>query len=161
MATVNKNLDEVRSAGQYLPGKKIALVTAEWNEEVTFAMRDGALAHLLSAGVPETDLLVRQVPGSFELVYGCAALLEKEDVAGVIAIGCVIQGETPHFTFISQAVATALADLNARKGKPVIFGVLTTDTLEQARERAGGKHGNKGVEAAATLLRMLEYGASL
>lgn len=161
MASVNKNLDQVRSAAGYQPGKKIALVTAEWNEDVTFAMRDGALAYLVANGVPEQDLLVRQVPGSFELVFGAAALLERDDVAGVIAIGCVIQGETPHFTFISQAVATALAELNARKGKPVIFGVLTTDTLEQARERAGGKHGNKGIEAAATLLRMLEFAASV
>jgi 6,7-dimethyl-8-ribityllumazine synthase len=101
--------------------------------------------------------VVRQVPGSFELVYGASHMLEKEDVDGVIVIGCVIQGETPHFTFISQAVATGIAELNVRSGKPVIFGVLTTLNQEQALDRAGGKHGNKGTEAAATLVKMLNF----
>jgi len=138
-------------------GKKVAVLTAEWNEEVTFSMRDGAISFLKSYGLSDDQIIVRQVPGSFELVYGARKMLEEESVDGVIVIGCVIQGETPHFTFISQAVATGIADLNIRFGKPVIFGVLTTLNQEQALERAGGKHGNKGVEAAATLIKMLNF----
>jgi 6,7-dimethyl-8-ribityllumazine synthase len=160
MASQLKNLNQVREADFSMDGKRIGLVTAEWNEDITFAMRDAAIAYLLEKGVSEDNLVMRQVPGSFELVFGAASLLEHSQVDGVIAIGCVIQGETPHFTFISQAVASALAGLNARHVKPVVFGVLTTDTHEQARERSGGKHGNKGVEAAATLLRMLAFGQS-
>lgn len=157
MATHLKNLSQVRDAGAVVSGKRVGVVTAEWNEEITFAMRDAAIAYLLDKGISREDLVIREVPGSFELVFGAASLLEHGRVDGVIAIGCVIQGETPHFTFISQAVASALAGLNARYVKPVVFGVLTTDTPEQARERAGGRHGNKGVEAAATLLRMLAF----
>jgi 6,7-dimethyl-8-ribityllumazine synthase len=100
---------------------------------------------------------VRQVPGRFELVFGANRILENENVDGVIVIGCVIQGETPHFTFISQAVASSIAELNIRHNKPVIFGVLTTLNQEQAMDRAGGKHGNKGIEAAATLIKVLNF----
>ena len=160
MSSAHKNLDNFRSDGLAdISGKRIAIVTAEWNEEITFAMRDGAIAFLKSYGASDSTLLVRQVPGSFELVYGAAKLLENEQVDGVIVIGCVIQGETPHFTFISQAVASAVAELNIRFGRPVVFGVLTTLTQAQAQDRAGGKHGNKGTEAAATLIKMLHFQA--
>ena len=101
------------------------------------------------------ELVIKSVPGSFELIYGAQKLLEREKADGVIVLGCVIQGETPHFDFICQAVANGIADLNIRFGKPVIFGVLTTLNQAQALERAGGKHGNKGIEAAATLIKML------
>jgi 6,7-dimethyl-8-ribityllumazine synthase len=158
MSSVHKNLDNFRTDGlRPVTGKRVAVITAEWNEEVTFAMRDGAVAFLKQYGFDDSNLLVHQVPGSFELVYGAAHLLEKENVDGVIVIGCVIQGETPHFTFISQAVATGIAELNVRSGKPVIFGVLTTLNQEQALDRTGGKHGNKGTEAAATLVKMLNF----
>lgn len=147
-----KNLSETSTSGlKPLSGKRIGIVTAEWNETVTFAMRDAAHEFLREFTNPE-DIIHVQVPGSFELLHASAMLLSKTD--GVIAIGCVIQGETPHFTFISQAVANGLAQLNISSGKPVIFGVLTTNNMEQAMDRAGGKHGNKGVEAAATLVKM-------
>lgn len=155
MSSANKNLDNFSSEGLLpLKGKKVAVITAEWNEEVTFAMRDGALGFLKSFGLEGDDVWSFQVPGSFELVYGARLALEK-GYDGVIVIGCVIQGETPHFTFISQAVATGIAELNIRFTKPVIFGVLTTLNQDQALDRAGGKHGNKGIEAAATLVKTL------
>lgn len=155
MSSAQKNLDNFRNDGLLpLTGKKVAVITAEWNEEVTFAMRDGAVNFLKEYGIEGESLWCFQVPGSFELVYGARLALEK-GVDGVIVIGCVIQGETPHFTFISQAVATAIADLNVQFGKPVVFGVLTTLNQEQALDRAGGKHGNKGIEAAATLVKVL------
>jgi 6,7-dimethyl-8-ribityllumazine synthase len=158
MSSVAKNLNNFREDGLLpIPGKRIAILTAEWNEEVTFAMRDGAIEFLSGYGVAEEDLIVRQVPGSFELVFGANRILENENVDGVIVIGCVIQGETPHFTFISQAVASSIAELNIRHNKPVIFGVLTTLNQEQAMDRAGGKHGNKGIEAAATLIKVLNF----
>ena len=147
-----KNLSEVAvDAGDSLSGKKIAIITAEWNPEITFSMRDAACGFLREYDPDE--ILLSEVPGSFELVNAASRLLKECD--GIIVIGCVIQGETPHFTFISQAVANGIANLNIDPGKPVIFGVLTTDTMEQAKERAGGKHGNKGIEAAAALVKML------
>lgn len=158
MSTVNKNLDVFSNQGlKSIKGRRVAVITAEWNDEITFAMRDGAIDFLRQYGIEENDLLVKQVPGSFELVIGSQLVLEGQKVDGVITIGCIIQGETPHFTFISQAVATGIADLNIRYGKPVIFGVLTTLNQEQAKDRAGGKHGNKGIEAAASLIKMLHF----
>lgn len=158
MSSSHKNLDHFRKDGLIpVSGKRIAVLTAEWNEEITFAMRDGATEFLAEYGVSGENLLIRQVPGSFELVYAATHVLEFDRVDGVIVIGCVIQGETPHFTFISQAVAQAIASLNVQYAKPVIFGVLTTNTREQALERAGGRHGNKGVEAAASLVKMLNF----
>jgi 6,7-dimethyl-8-ribityllumazine synthase len=153
MSSAHKHLDQIRPEGlERLEGKTIGMVVAEWNEEITFAMRDGALEFLKEYGV--TDIRLVHVPGSFELVFGATHLLES-GVDGVIVLGCVIQGETPHFTFISQAVATGIADLNIRYARPVIFGVLTTLDQDQAKERSGGKHGNKGTEAAATLIKVL------
>jgi len=158
VSTANKNLDVFSNQGlKSIKGLRVAVITAEWNEEVTFSMRDGAIGFLKQYGIADKDLVVKQVPGSFELVIGSQLALEKDKVDGVIAIGCIIQGETPHFTFISQAVATGIADLNLRYGKPVIFGVLTTLNLDQAKERAGGNHGNKGIEAAASLIKMLHF----
>jgi 6,7-dimethyl-8-ribityllumazine synthase len=156
MSSAAKNLNEFRQDNiGSIRGKKIAVVTAEWNEEITFAMRDAAIEFLKSQGLEDHNLISLSVPGSFELLYGSVKAFEELRADAVVAIGCVIQGETPHFTFISQAVATGLAELNIRYKKPVIFGVLTTSTLDQARERAGGKHGNKGIEAAATLVKLL------
>jgi 6,7-dimethyl-8-ribityllumazine synthase len=148
-----KNLSQVDETQlKPLSNRKIAVITSEWNQEVTFSMRDAAI-DFLKAYMPGDAILTCEVPGSFELIYASTRMLEKVD--GIIAIGCVIQGETPHFTFISQAVASGIASLNAESGKPVIFGVLTTNTMEQALDRAGGKHGNKGLEAAATLVKLL------
>ena len=155
MSSANKNLSNFRQDGlKKVNGKKVAIITAEWNEEVTFALRDAAVEFLNEYGVSGENLILKQVPGSFELIYGAIQVFEKYDVDGVIVLGCVIQGETPHFTFISQAVATGIAELNITYQKPVIFGVLTTLDTQQAKERAGGKHGNKGTEAAASLIKV-------
>ena len=136
---------------------KIGIVVSEWNETITDALKEGALAFLSESGIAKNQIFVHSVPGSFELPSAAAALLDADDtINAVICLGCVIQGETRHFEFISQAVANGIMRVALDYGVPVIFGVLTCDTMEQAQERAGGKHGNKGVEAAYTCLKMLE-----
>ncbi len=135
---------------------KFGVVTAQWNAEITGALYNGAVSLLEKQGVNPEKIIAVTVPGSYELISGADILLSKKDVDAVICLGCVIQGETPHFDFICSAVANGLAQVTIKYNKPVIFGVLTTNTLEQARARAGGKHGNKGEEAAATALLMAE-----
>lgn len=136
---------------------KIGVVVSEWNPTVTNALREGALFTLIDHGVSEANIAVHNVPGSFELPLGAAMLLDADDeLDGVICLGCVIQGETRHFDFISQAVANGAMRVGLDYEVPVIFGVLTCDTMEQAVDRSGGKHGNKGVEAAYTVLKMIE-----
>ena len=136
---------------------KIGIVVSEWNEPITNALKEGALAFLYEAGITKKQIVVQTVPGSYELPYGVTTLLDfDDDIYVVICLGCIIQGETRHFEFIAQAVANGIMKVSLDYAIPVIFGVLTCDTLEQAQERAGGKHGNKGVEAAYTCLKMLE-----
>ena len=156
MATVLKNLSDY-DAGS-VPGgkgKRIALVVAEWNSDVTFRLRDGAISSLKKHGVNENDIAVHYVPGAFELTLGAEWCGTDENTDAVICIGCVIKGDTPHFDFICQGVTYGLTELNISLSKPVIFAVLTTNNLEQAMQRAGGVHGNKGDEAAVTALKML------
>ena len=136
-------------------GKRIGIVVAEWNIAITGALRDGAIKTLLENGVVENDIVLKYVPGSFELTLGAQFLCEDKAIDAVITLGCVIQGETRHFDFICDAVAQGVTNVSLKYNKPVIFGVLTPDTLEQAQDRAGGKHGNKGDEAAVTALKML------
>jgi 6,7-dimethyl-8-ribityllumazine synthase len=120
---------------------RFGIVVSEWNHEVTLALKDGAY--------------ISYVPGSYELTLGAQFQLERSEVDAVICLGCVIQGETRHFDFICDAVAQGITNLNIKFNKPVIFGVLTPNTQQQAIDRAGGKHGNKGDEAAATAIKML------
>lgn len=158
MSTANKNLSEHKT--DQLPdisAKKFAIVTSEWNEEVTGALYQGAYDTLVKHGAVEANIISKWVPGSFELCLGAQWLASDTSVDAVIAIGCIIQGETPHFDYICQAVAQGLKDVNLQFNKPVIFGVLTTGNLEQAQDRAGGKHGNKGDEAAYTAIKMLGF----
>jgi 6,7-dimethyl-8-ribityllumazine synthase len=136
-------------------GKRIGIVVSEWNRPVTGNLLEGTVQTLLKFGVNEKDIVVEYVPGSFELTFGVKKLIEKADIDGVIVIGCVIQGETPHFTFVCDSVTQGVTELNIRYNIPVIFGLLTTNTLEQAKARSGGRHGNKGDEAAITLLKMV------
>ncbi len=136
-------------------GKRIGIVVSEWNYSVTGSLLNGAVNTLRKFGVREEDIVVEHVPGSFELTYGARLLIEKGAVDSVIILGCVIQGETPHFTFVCDGVTQGCTELNLQKDVPVIFGLLTTLTLEQARARSGGRHGNKGDEAAITALKML------
>ncbi|HEY0054538.1 MAG TPA: 6,7-dimethyl-8-ribityllumazine synthase [Pedobacter sp.] len=140
---------------------KFGVVTAQWNAEITGALYNGAVSLLEKQGVNPENIIAVTVPGSYELISGADILLGKKDVDAVICLGCVIQGETPHFDFICDAVANGLAQVTIKYNKPVIFGVLTTNTLEQAQARAGGKHGNKGEEAAATALLMAELQKNL
>jgi len=136
---------------------KIGIVVSEWNEPITNALKEGALACLHEAGIASNQIVIHSVPGSFELPLGASMMLDADNmIAAVICLGCVIQGETRHFEFISQAVANGIMRISLDCVVPVIFGVLTCDTFEQAQERSGGKHGNKGVEAASTCLKMIE-----
>lgn len=150
-----KNLSDydpasIPSAGQM----KFALVVAEWNHEITFSMRDAAIATLKKHGAKKKNIAVHHVPGTFELTLGAQLLAKREEFDAVICIGCVIQGETRHFDFICQSVTQGITRLNMLYNLPVIFGVLTTDTPEQALDRSGGKHGNKGDEAAVAAIKM-------
>jgi len=140
-----------------LAKKKFAIVVAEWNEEITEALYEGAVSSLKAHGVDTESIIRKNVPGSFELSLGALWAAEDKKIDAVICLGCVIQGETPHFDYICQAVAYGITEVNLKTKKPVIFGVLTTLDKAQALDRAGGKYGNKGEEAALTALRMLEF----
>ncbi|WP_304298300.1 6,7-dimethyl-8-ribityllumazine synthase [Porphyromonas gulae] len=135
-------------------GLRIGIAVAEWNRNITEPLMKGAIATLLKHDVTEEDIIVQHVPGTFELTYASAYLAEQHEVDAVIAIGCVVRGDTPHFDYICQGVTQGITQLNVDGFVPVIFGVLTTETMLQAEERAGGKHGNKGTEAAVTALKM-------
>lgn len=139
----------------------IGLVVAEWNNEVTGSLRDGALEALMHYGISRDNIKEVSVPGSFELPMGARALLKHKKYDAIICIGCVIKGETSHNEYINQSVATGLTQLCLTSGVPCIFGLLTPNNMEQALERAGGTHGNKGVEAAVTALSMVSMGQSL
>jgi len=134
--------------------RKIGIVVSEWNEQITAALLEGALNTLKEQGVRKEAIHIKTVPGSFELTYGARVLAEQFSPDAVICLGCVIQGETRHFDYICQGVSQGITELNLDYDIPFIFGVLTTDNLQQALDRAGGKHGNKGVEAAVTALKM-------
>lgn len=158
MATANKNLSSFSNKNiRDISNKKFGIVVAEWNPEVTEALYSGAIDTLLQNGASRENIERKTVPGSFELTLGAQWLAEQKDIDAVICLGCVIQGETPHFDYICQAVALGITNVGLKYNKPVIFGVLTTLNLKQALDRAGGKHGNKGDEAAATAIKMLGF----
>lgn len=156
MASEHKNLSVFST--ENLPDiseKHFAILVAEWNSEVTDPLFSGAYQTLLRFGAKEEFIHVRTVPGSYELSYGAALAAQASHIDAVICIGCVIQGETRHNDYINNAVAHGLTQVSIQYHKPVIFGVLTPNTLQQALDRAGGKHGNKGDEAAITAIKML------
>lgn len=130
------------------------IITAEWNSEITYTLRDGAAEVLRQAGVEADKIRIVEVPGTVELVNGAARCVHSSDTAAVIVIGCVIRGDTPHFDYVCQIAAQGVAQLNSEGKAPVIFGVLTVENLTQAQERAGGILGNKGSEAAVAAIRM-------
>lgn len=157
MSTANKNLSDynvaaVPDAAPY----KFGIVVAEWNQEVTGKLLNGAYQTLLKHGAHNENITVVHVPGSFELTIGASTLLSQKMVDAVIVLGVVIQGETRHFDFICQGVTQGVTQLNIQYNKPVIFGLLTTDNVQQALDRAGGKHGNKGDEAAVAAIQMAD-----
>ena len=133
---------------------RFGIVVSDWNNKITWSLLEGAVRTLKKHGTPVSDIVVKHVPGTFELTLGAQFLAEYDDLDAVICLGCVIQGETPHFTYICQGVTQGITQLNMEYNIPFIFGVLTTNTFEQAEERAGGIHGNKGDEAAITAIKM-------
>lgn len=137
--------------------KKFGIVVSEWNDQVTESLFESALETLLRHGAKKENIFRKNVPGSFELTLGAQWLAELNEIDAVICLGCVIQGETRHFDFICDAVAHGITNVALKYNKPVIFGVLTPNTLQQALDRAGGKHGNKGDEAAITAIKMLGF----
>ena len=156
MASVDKNLSEFSINN--LPDvskKRFAIIVAEWNEEVTASLYAGAFETLISNGVLPENIEKVNVPGSYELSFGAQKMAQKVDIDAIICIGCVIQGETKHNDYINHAVAQGLTNVSLKYNKPVIFGVLTPNNQQQALDRAGGKHGNKGDEAAITAIKML------
>jgi len=140
---------------------RFGIVVAEWNPEVTMALATGAVETLKKHGATDENILVKHVPGSFELPLGAQFLAEYGDVDAVIILGCVIQGETRHFDYICEGVTQGTKDLNLKYNKPFIFGLLTTLNQQQALDRAGGKHGNKGDEAAVTAIKMVHLKNSM
>ena len=133
------------------------IVVAEWNKEVTDALLNGAVSTLEKYGAIPENIHVKSVPGSFELIYGARQMTKNDGFDAVIILGSVIRGETPHFDYICQGVTYGIAHLNASQNFPVIFGLLTTDNLEQALDRCGGKLGNKGSECAIDAIKMAKF----
>lgn len=133
---------------------RMALVVAEWNQEITHSLAEAARKTLLHHGVAEADLRIERVPGSYELALGAKLVIDGDQLDAVICIGSVIRGETPHFEFVCQATAQGIMDVNLSTGVPTIFCVLTDESIQQARDRSGGKHGNKGVDCAIAALKM-------
>jgi 6,7-dimethyl-8-ribityllumazine synthase len=133
---------------------RFGIVVSDWNRVITWSLLEGAVKTLKKHGATDKNIVVKHVPGSFELTLGAQFLAEYEDLDAIICLGCVIQGETPHFTYICQGVTQGITQLNMEYNIPFIFGVLTTLNQQQATDRAGGKHGNKGDEAAVTAIKM-------
>jgi len=155
MATINKNLSVYDKSS--LPNAKnfrFGIVVSEWNDNITEGLYKGAEDALLDNEVPAENIIRWNVPGSFELIYGCKKMLQTQKVDAVIAIGCVIQGQTKHFDFVCEGVTQGIKDLNVQTDIPVIFCVLTDNTMQQSIDRSGGIHGNKGTEAAIAAIKM-------
>lgn len=159
MATENKSLSVYDKSK--IPNAKdlrFGIVVSEWNGEITEALAQGAKEALLDCGALPEHILRWNVPGSFELTFGCKKMIQTEKLDAVVAIGSVIRGETSHFDFVCSATAQGIKDLNVAYDVPVIFCVLTDDNIEQSRARSGGKHGNKGTEAAIAAIQMAVLG---
>lgn len=162
MATAYQNLSDYNPAS--VPSAKemkFGIVVSEWNKKITGALLQGAIDTLKKHDALDENILIKTVPGSFELTFGANQLLEYTDVDAVIALGCVIQGDTPHFDYVCSGVTQGLTQMNIESDVPVIFGLLTTLTMQQAEDRAGGKLGNKGDECAITAIKMIDYSWSL
>lgn len=158
MASFDKNLSDYSSKNiTNIARKRFALVVSEWNEKVTEALMKGACETLLKEGAQEENLIIKTVPGSYELSLGAQWMAQDPKIDAVICLGCIIQGETKHFDFIAQAVAQGLINVSLKYNKPIVFGVLTPNNINQATDRAGGKYGNKGDEAAITAIKMLGF----
>lgn len=159
MATKYQNLSaynaELMPDKETVADQSYAIAVADWNPQITHTMLQGAVDTLLMVGVKPENINVIHVPGTIELTYAANQLMSLYKYNAILVIGCVIQGETHHFDYVCQSITSGITELNLRQNScPVIFGVLTTNTLQQALDRAGGKYGNKGIEAASTALKM-------
>jgi len=157
MATQNTNLSHYNKTT--IPNTdnfRFGIVVSEWNEDITENLFAGAFSTLIENGVSNKNIIRWNVPGSFELVYGCKKMIETQNIDTVIAIGCVVQGQTKHFDFVCQGVTQGIKDLNIKYDIPVIFCVLTDQNIQQSIDRSGGKYGNKGIEAAVVAIKMAD-----
>ena len=162
MSSADKNLSVFTTEGlPDISNKKFAIVVAEWNNEVTEKLFEGAYKTLITYGALPANIVRGNVPGSFELTMGSQWFAQRTDIDAVIALGVVIQGETKHNDYINHAVAQGITNVSLKYDKPVIFGVLTPNNMEQALERSGGVHGNKGDEAAMTAIKMIGLKAQI
>ena len=158
MATALHNLsdydfDKVPDASNMCFG----IVVAEWNPEITGALLEGTVSTLEKHGALPENIIVKTVPGSFELVYGASQMTRNDRYDAIIVLGSVIRGETPHFDYICQGVTQGIAQLNATNDIPIVYGLLTTDNLQQAKDRSGGRLGNKGDECAVVAIKMAKF----
>ena len=162
MPAKKKNLSESSGLESInLNKSKIAIITSEWNSDITSSMIDACFKELIKYGCEENDITSVAVPGAFELPSAAKMLLSNKKLDAIICIGCIIKGESKHDEYISNAVATGLMNLSLVSGKPIIFGVLTPNDMQQAIDRSGGKHGNKGVEAAHTAIKMIHLAENI
>ena len=162
MSTAYHNLSDYDS--NLVPdtnGMRFGIVVSEWNSNITNKLLQGAVGTLKKHGVKDDNIIVLPVPGSFELTFGSAQMIKSGKVDAVIALGCVIRGDTPHFDYVCGGATQGLAYLNANFDIPVIYGLLTTENMRQAEDRAGGVMGNKGDECAITAIKMIDFSCKL
>lgn len=158
MATAYHNLSDYDfNSVPDASGMRFGIVVSEWNDLITGALLEGAVRTLKRHGVKDENILVYTVPGSFELTFGSAQLVKSGKVDAVIALGCVIRGETPHFDYVCGGATQGITHLNATQDVPVIYGLVTTNNMQQAEDRAGGKLGNKGDECAIAAIKMVDF----
>tara|TARA_B110000902_G_scaffold17103_1_gene19946 strand:- start:50 stop:541 length:492 start_codon:yes stop_codon:yes gene_type:complete len=162
MATAHTNLSEYDK--ELIPNASemsFGIVVSEWNANITDNLLKGAYKALIDNGVLPANIIVKHTPGAYELPLAAQLLIENTKVDGVVAIGSVIQGETKHFDYVCEAVSQGIKDVNLKYGKPVTFCVLTDSTMQQGIDRSGGKHGNKGIECAVAVIKMVALKKSL
>lgn len=157
MSSTNYNFLQESSAVPDTSNMRFGIVVSEWNNQITDKLLEGAIDTLTQHGVPESNITIGHVPGSFELVFGASQMAKFGYVDAIIAIGCVIRGDTPHFDYICQGTTQGLTTLNAQGQIPIINGLLTVNTMEQAEARTGGSVGDKGKEFALTAIKMIDY----
>lgn len=156
MSTANKN-SAPQSSLPRVDGMTVAIVAAEWNGHITSALTRGALDVFHAQGFDDSQIKIFSVPGAVELTFAASQLIETSAFDAVIVFGCVIRGGTPHFDYVCQSVTQGITSLNADCDTPVIFGVLTVDCEQDALDRAGGRLGNKGAEAAEAAIKMHDF----
>lgn len=158
MATIYQNLSEYNfNSVPDASSMRVGIVASEWNQNITEKLLEGACNTLERHGVKQENLSIERVPGSFELTFGAKKMAENKKTDAVIVIGCVIRGDTPHFDYVCSAVTQGVTELNLKHDIPFIFGMLTTENMQQAEDRAGGRYGNKGDEAAVTAIKMIDF----